>query len=150
MDESMAVLPPIRQKIESRLYHFGFSSAVVRHLLCTQIMISGAALIAGLVFLPLTAWPLSFASGACIAAYSLWGVARFAQANVNQRFSALMGLKLFFSFTGRFLLIGAMLFALIVLLKTPIIPLVIGLTSMVAGIAAWGIFRFFRKTAKEA
>ena len=146
----MALLASIRQKIESRLYHLGFSSAIVRHLLCTQALICGAALIAGLALFPLTAWPLSFAAGAILAAYSLWGIARFAQANVSQQFSAIMGLKLFLSFTGRFLLIGVALFGLIVLLKTPLIPLLIGLTSTVAGIAAWGLSRFSRKTAKEA
>ena len=146
----MAVLASIREKIESRLYHLGFSSATVRHILCTQGMLCGAALIAGLLLFPLTAWPLSFAAGALIAAYSLWGIARFAQANVRQQYSTILVLKLLFSFTGRFLIIGIALFVLIVQIKAPIIPLVIGLTSTVAGIVAWGISRYFRKTAKEA
>ncbi len=146
----MAFLASIRQKIESRLYRLGFSAPIVRHLLCTQIMICAAALIAGVAFFMLTLWPLAFAAGAVLATFSLWNIARFAQAHVHQQFSAQLGLLLFFSFTGRFLLIGVALFALIVLLRLPIIPLVLGLTSTIAGIAVWGISRYSRKTAKEA
>ena len=146
----MALLASTRQKIESRLYRLGFSAPNVRHLLCTHIMMCAAALTAGVAFFELTLWPLAFAAGAILAAFSLWHIARFAQANIHHQYSAQLGLKLFFSFTARFLLIGAALFALIVLLRLPIIPLVLGLTSTIAGIAAWGISRYSRKTAKEA
>jgi uncharacterized membrane protein len=107
-------------------------------------------LAAGCALYQVTLWPLAFAAGAVIATYSLWQIARFAQNHARSEYSALLGMKLFFSFCGRFALIGVALFALVVWLKTPIIPLFIGLSSTVAGIAAWGISRHFRKTAKEA
>ena len=122
----------------------------MRHLLCTQALICFAALIAGALLFPLTAWPLSFGAGAILAAYSLWGIARFSQASTQRHYSAMLGFKAVCSFTGRFLVIGAVLFVLIVLLGTPVIPLVIGLSSSVAGITAWGISRYFGKTATEA
>ena len=146
----MAFLASIRQKIETRLYHLGFSSDVVRHLLCTQLLICGAGIGVGLALFWLTLWPLSFAAGAAIATFSLWHISRFAQTNIHYQYSPALGLKLFFGFTWRFLLIGVVLSLLIVWLRAPIIPLLIGLTSTVAGIAAWGISRYSRKTAKEA
>jgi hypothetical protein len=150
LDEAMSFLAPLRQKIESWLYALGFAQPVVRQHLCAQILLCGFALLAGVLFFRLTLWPLAFAAGACIAAFSLWHIARFAQAHAAQEFSLMLGLKLFFSFSGRFLLIGVALFALIAWLEMPIIPLVIGLSSTVAGIAAWGVARRFRKTVKEA
>lgn len=150
LDVLMAFLASTRQKIESRLYHLGFSSAIVRHLLCTQMLICGVAFFIGLCLFWLTLWPLIFAAGAAIATYSLWHIARFAQANIHYQFSPKLGLKLFFGFSGRFLLIGIVLSLLIVWLKVAVVPLLIGLTSTVAGIAAWGLSRYSRKTAKEA
>ena len=146
----MAILTSIRHKIESRLYHLGFSSAIVRHLLCTQVMICGAAFIVGAALVWLTLWPLFFGAGAVIATYSLWQIARVAQASLQQQYSTALGLRLFFGFSGRLILISIVLFALIVWLRAPVIPLLIGLTSTVAGIVAWGISRRFRKTVKEA
>ncbi|MDR2489196.1 MAG: ATP synthase subunit I [Desulfovibrio sp.] len=146
----MSFLTTLRQKIEFRLYTLGFSSDIVRHLLCTQILLCVVPLIAGILLCPITLWPLSFTAGALIATYSIWNIARFAEAHVNLEFTTTLGLKLFFSFSGRFLLIGVALFALIVWFKLPIIPLVIGLSSTVAGIVTWGVARLSRKTAKEA
>ena len=146
----MAFLASIRQHIESKLYRLGFLSDVVRHLLCTQVCICVAGTVVGLALFWLTLWPLFFAAGALVATYSLWHIARFAQAHIHQQYSTMLGLRLFLGFTGRFLAIGVVLSALIVWLRAPIVPLLIGLTSTVAGIAAWGISRYSRKTAKEA
>lgn len=146
----MNVFVSFRHKLEQLLYRSGFASAVVRRFLCTQLIICGLGLIIGAAAYPFTLWPLTFAAGVAIATFSFWHIARFVQGSIFHQFSAMLAVKLFLGFTGRFIVISAALFALIVWLRAPIIPLLIGLTSTIAGIAAWGISRYSRKTAKEA
>ena len=144
------MLAAVRQKIERHLYARGFSSAVVRHLLCTQIMITAAALGVGVPAALVSLWPLLFGTGAAIALFSLWHIARFAAVSIHQEFSVALGIRLFSGFTLRLLLTGVVLFTLIVWLRVPVVPLLAGLTTTVAGIAVWGLSRFSRKTVKEA
>ncbi len=146
----MALPAFFRQAIERRLYSRGFTSPVVRHLLGTQIMLAGTALVFGCIFVWLTLWPLAFGVGAAIAAFSLWHIARFAQANIQQRYSAALTIRLLAGFSARLVLISLILFVLIVWLKAPLAPLLIGLGSTVAGIVVWGISRLSGNTVKEA
>ncbi len=144
------MLKKARQKIEHSLYARGFSAPVVRHLLCTQLLLAAFGLGFGAVTFWLTLWPLMFGIGAAIAAYNFWHIARFGQAHIASEFSLGLGLKLFTGFTIRLVLTGVVLFMLIVWLRAPVAPLVVGLTSTVAGIAAWGLSRIARKPVKEA
>lgn len=146
----MAALASLRHALERRLYGLGFTMPVARHLLCTQVLVAAFGLLAGLLLLWLTLWPLAFGLGALIMTYSLWHIIRFAQVAVQQRFSAALGIRLGLGFSARLLLIGVALFALIALLKVPVVPLLLGLTSAVAGIVLWGIAKSSRKPVKEA
>lgn len=139
-----------RYAIERRLHALGFVSPDIRRLLATQIMVTALALAVGFMFAWLSIWPLIFGVGAAIALFSLWQLARFAQANIRRQFSAALGLQLFFGLTGRLALIGVLLFFLIVLFRAPVIPLLAGLTSTIAAIVCWGLARLSRKTVKEA
>ena len=145
----MAVFAFLRRDVERRLYKRGFVQPVARQLLCMQVLVTGAALLAGLLLFPFTLLPLAFGLGALIATYSLWQIVRFAQIALPQQFSVAMGFRLGLSFTTRLLLIGTALFALIVPLRTPVAPL-LGLGSAVAGIVLWGMAKAFRKPLKEA
>ncbi len=140
----------IRRKIERFLYGRGFSSPVVRGLLCAQICLTALTLCAGAALLPLTPWVLCFGAGAAVALYNFWHIARSAQANIVREFSMALGLKSFAGFFARLTLTAFVLFALIVWLRAPVAPLVAGLTSTVAIIAVWGISRLARKPVKEA
>jgi hypothetical protein len=146
----MAVFAFLRRNVERRLYKRGFVQPVVRQLLCTQVLVTGAALLCGLFLFPFTLWPLAFGLGALIATYSLWQIVRFAQVALPQQFSIAMGFRLGLGFTMRLLLIGMALFALIVPLRAPVAPLLLGLGSAVAGIVLWGMAKAFRKPLKEA
>jgi len=145
-----AALAHIRYAVERRLYGMGFALPFVRYLLSIQIIVSGFALAAGIVLLWYSHWPLAFGAGAAIMTYSLWQISRTAQAFVQLQYSAALALRLFFGFSLRLLLIGIVFFVLIVQLKAPLAPLLLGLTSTVASILLWGISRLSRKTVKEA
>jgi len=146
----IAVFAHIRHAVERRLYGMGFALPFVRYLLSIQIIISGFALTAGILLLWYSRWPLAFGAGAAIMTFSLWRISRSAQAFVQLRFSALLGLRLFFGFSVRLFLISIVLFVLIVWLKAPLVPLLLGLTSTVASILLWGVSRLSQKTVKEA
>lgn len=145
-----AVFARFRHAVERRLYGLGFTLPFARSLLCTQMGISGVALLAGLVLLWYSVWPLTFGAGAVLATFSLWQISRSAQAFAHQQFSTSLGLRLFIGFTARLLLIGIALFILMVQLRAPVVPLLLGLTSTVVSILLWGVSRISRKTVKEA
>lgn len=132
------------------MYRAGFTAPVIRHFLLTQLLLSAAGILVGLVLLWLSFWPLSFGVGIAISTYSLWHITRFVQTSIQQNFSAALGIRLFLSFTGRLIFISIVLFVFVVLLKAPVAPLLVGLASTVAHIAIWGILRFSQKTVKEA
>ena len=146
----MAFIASLRHKVESRLYQWGFASPVVRHLLATQILICVCALILGAALFWLSLWPLAFGIGAAVACFSLWHIARFAQANIQRQYSPLMAVSLFLGLNLRLALTAILLFALIVWLRAPLAPLLVGLGSSMAVIVVWGISRLSRKTVKEA
>ena len=145
----IAALAHIRHAVERRLYSIGFALPVVRYLLGIQIIVSGFTLAAGIALFWYSRWPLAFGAGAAIMTFSLWQISRSAQALVQAQFSALLGLRLFFGFSARLLLISIVLFVLIAWLEVPVVPLLLGLTSTVVGILLWGISRLSRNTVKE-
>ena len=140
----------IRRNIDTRLYRLGFAAPAVRHLLGTQIVISAAGLVIGLFCIWFSAWPLVFGVGAAVTTYSLWQISRFAQGAILQQFSAALAIRLAMGFMFRLALISIVLFVLVVQLRAPVAPLVLGLTSTVASMSLWGLTRFSRKTVKEA
>lgn len=144
------MIKSLLRRSEQWLFARGFTAPLVRHLLRTQVFLAGGSLTAGLLLAPLTLWPLMFGCGAAIALYNFWYIARFAQANIRQRFSSLMAMRLVGGFSFRLLATGCVLFTLIVWLRAPVVPLLAGLTSLVAGIALWGFSRLPRKPVKEA
>ncbi|MDR1491012.1 MAG: hypothetical protein LBS65_11175 [Desulfovibrio sp.] len=135
--------------LERHLESAGFSLRAVRHILCTQIIFSVFALLAGAGASVFTPVPIAFGAGAALSTFSLWHVARLGERCANMRFSAGLGLGLFFGFSLRLLLIGAVLVLLLGPLKLPALPILAGLTSTVAGIAVWGATRLFGKTTTE-
>ncbi|MDL2207580.1 ATP synthase subunit I [Desulfovibrio sp. OttesenSCG-928-M16] len=146
----MTVRQDLWHAIERRLYARGFAAPFIRQLLATQIILTGAAFVVGLPLALVNLWPLAFAVGAGLATYSLWHIARFVQGCIYQDFSAALGIRLFFGFVARLMIIGIVLFGLIVWLRAPVAPLLLGLGSTVISITLWGLARSFRKTVKEA
>lgn len=146
----MALVASIFQKLESLLYKRGFDSPAVRQLLAIQSLVVLCGLFLGVTLAWLTLWPLAFGIGAAIAGFSLWHIARFAQANIRSQYSPALAARLFLGLNARLTLIAIVLFALIVWLKAPVAPLLIGLSSTVAVIVVWGISRLSRKAVKEA
>lgn len=146
----MTTFAGIRQNLDRRLYRKGFASSEVRQFLGMQILLTATGLLLGIVLAWFTLWPLVFGAGAAITTYSLWHIARFAQAHIQQEFSRALAIRLFFGFICRLVVISIVLFVLVVLLKVPVAPLLAGLTSTVVSISLWGLSRFSRKPVKEA
>lgn len=146
----MALFAALCRPVESRLYKTGITLPTVRRLLSIQILVAGTALLVGAPLAGITLWPLLFGTGAAIAAFSLWQITRFAQAHLQQQFSLALGVRLLLGFTIKLAVLSIVLFVLIVQLGAPVVPLLLGLTTTVAGIAIWGIAGLSRKNVKEA
>lgn len=140
----------LRRAMESRLYQMGFAFPAVRHLLTTQIAVTALAFLFGLILIWYSIWPITFGAGAAISTFSLWQICRSAQDFLQMQFSSSLSLRLFVGFSARLMMIGIVLFALIVWLKAPVAPLLLGLTTTVVSILLWGLSRLSRKTVKEA
>jgi hypothetical protein len=106
-------------------------------------------LLAGALSAAFTLIPIAFAAGTALSTFSLWHIVRFAEKFTSARFSAIMGVRLFFGFTLRLVFIGAVLFLLMAPLKFPPVPILIGLGSTVVGITLKGATIIFGKTIKE-
>ena len=133
------------KKIEQWLFAKGFAIPQVRYILSAQILLCLLALGCGILVAPMTLWGLSFGIGACIAMYNFWFIARFVQKNFSDTYTTKMLVSLLLGFNVRLIATGAMLFVLIVWLKMPILPLLAGLTSLVACIIVWGFSKLTRK-----
>ncbi len=122
----------------------------IRHLLSTQIIITASAFVVGIACAYFTLYPLLFCAGSAIATYNFWFIAQFVQRIIFSAYSASIAVRQFFGFTARFLFTGLILFGLIVWLHLPVAPIVVGITSVVASIAYWGVTKLPNKPAKEA
>lgn len=113
-------------------------------------MLALAALIAGTAAAWLTLWPLAFGVGAALAATNLWWIARGAQWSVTQRFSPALALVYFGAFLLRFAGTGFVVYAVLVWFDFPLVPLLAGLFSLIAGLSVMGFSRVAGNSCKEA
>jgi hypothetical protein len=142
--------PDLLQNLERRLYGLGFTSPLPRRLLALQMLLGGAGLLSGLFLARYSLWPLAFGLGALIMACCLWQTIRFVHSAQSQRYSPRMRARFFLHFLARFFCIALALYPCVALFRIPPAPLLLGLGSLSAAIALWGIARAVRKTPKEA
>ena len=135
--------------VEKRLFARGFRTAGVRRILAGQLLLAAVFLGAGLSLLWLSAWPMAFALGALLAAQNLWWLARSTQWCLGRAFTPGLALVHYLLFLGRFALTGVALYVLLIWLRTPVIPLLAGLSTVVVSLMAWGFARA-RHSFKEA
>ncbi len=140
------MLGKTRTRIERRLYQRGFNSPEVRKLLVDQILLTGCSVGVGLVLCWYSVWPLLFGIGAGLACCNLWGMAGFVQRHLRRDFTPAVALKQFGFFFARLAGTAAVLALLVIVLRAPVAPVLVGLSSVVAGITIRGIY----SKAKEA
>lgn len=147
----MALTTATRTRIEHVLKVRGLSAAPVRHFLCTQLMLTDAALFVGLVLAWFSLWPLAFALGAVVSLYSLWSLCffaeRFIKAGIKKHGKA--DVRRLVLFNLRLLVLAAVLYVLFGPLGLPAIPLLAGLSSSMISIMVWGLWQTQRIPAKE-
>lgn len=115
-----------------------------------QLLLTIAALCIGVLAFPLTLWPVSFALGAVLASINLWWMAKSVRWSVSQRFSPALALVYFGGFLLRFTGTGVLLYILLVRLSLPLVPLVAGLSSVVACLMITAFSRTAGNSCKEA
>ena len=143
------MLKNARENLERRLFHRGFASADIRHIVSSQILLTDVALAVGLVCLWFSVWPFFFGVGAALATHNLWWLARSVERSFGQSYTRGLAVSSFLAFLGRFGGMGVALVICIAWLNAPIIPLVAGLTTAVAGMTVWGFSRLLRQHSKE-
>ena len=131
------LISPAIALIDRFLYRRRFRSETVRVLLAQQLLLTGACFFLGLACIALTDWPLVFAAGSAIALFNFWHVARFVGANIQRQFSIGMAVWYFTMFLLRLGLTAVLLYLLVIWLRVSLVPLIAGLTSVIAGIFIW-------------
>ncbi len=87
-------------------------------------------------------WALAFAAGAAVATFNFWALARVVQRLVYVQRGAVLTLLLIFY--GKLILSGIALYLLIGVWQVPVWSLVLGLSTVVVTITAWGLVHFGR------
>lgn len=143
------MLRTARENLERRLFHRGFASADIRRIVSGQILVADAALAVGFVCLWFSVWPFFFGVGAALAAHNLWWLARSVEWSLRHDYTRSLAVANFLAFLGRFGGMGIALVICIAWLKAPVVPLVAGLSTALAGMTLWGFTRFLRQHSKE-
>lgn len=133
-------LMPERTRIERVLRIRGIMSPTLRHLLCTQLVITDVSLAFGLICGWFTWWPLSFGMGSAIALYSFWSLATTTPAILQEGAGkSHYSIVKFAVFNLRLALIAIVLYVFLVRLRMPVAPMVAGLSSVLASITLWSL-----------
>lgn len=93
-------------KLETYLYHKGFSDAALRRIMLNVLLFAGAALLLGLITLPVSGLGLVFFSGAALFVFNFWFLTLFILSFVPAGYSKQLLFKQLFSFFGRMLITG--------------------------------------------
>lgn len=138
----------ILQKIESALYHRGFTHEGTRHMVRNQIVMTGGTFILALMLGWFLGGLFSLAAGAALATFNFWFLAKFVQLVIFKKQDSVAGLLA--QFYGRLFLTGLALYVLLVPLEASAIGILIGLSTVVVTMFIWGVSQMMGKTAKEA
>ena len=138
------------EKIEKHLYSRGFRLPDIRSILRIQIQLCGITVIAAIITVWFSLWPLTFAIGAIIATFSFFSVARFIQQIILREYERSMLLGLLFRFYGRLIVVGVGIALLITKVHVPMMALVAGLATSMVTMLIWMISRQIERKTKEA
>lgn len=138
----------ILHRIESELYHRGFTHEGTRQMVRDQVALTGVAIALAFVLGWVFDGLFSLAAGAALATFNFWFLAKFVQRVILKKHGSVAGLLA--QFYGRLFLTGLVLYGLLVPAEASAIGILVGLSTVVVTIFIWGVSRMMGKTAKEA
>ncbi len=136
------MLKNMLRSLEGRLYRAGFHTPESRYLIARIILLMDFSLALALPLAFFDLHLLWFAIGLTLAAHNFKSIAAFAHSAVGQQFSGNLVFRQFLLFNLRLFVTAVVLFVCIVLLDAPLWPLLLGLSSVVAVLAFWGLSRY--------
>ena len=139
----------ILQKIERILSARGFRSPSSRSLLAMQIVIASVSVIFGIFCLPFSRWGVAFALGSFLVTCNLWWLTRSIEWSLKHGFSSGLALVATLSFLVRLAVMALVLYGALVWFVLPVVPLLAGLSSVVASLSVRGVVLLSRTTVKE-
>ena len=125
----------------------GFLAPETRRIVAGQILFALAALAVGIATLWFSLWPTAFAAGSFLAAGNLYCLGKgvdtsiFAGAKAHAKASAGIAMLHVLLFWFRFVVTGFMLYVFLVPLAFPPLPLLAGLSTVVASLSFMGFSR---------
>lgn len=134
-------------KTEAVLYRMGFRNEQARKLVMNQLLF----LVIALLSVPVSGvsmWFISFAAGVLVVSLNFIALARVVPGLVHVQKGAVA--PLLFQFYGRLIITGIALAFLIGYLALPVVPLIVGLSTVVANALFWWAQNSFGQNVKEA
>ena len=140
----------LTEKIEKHLYSKGFRLPDIRSILRIQIQLCGITILAAILTVWFSMWPITFAIGAVIATYSFFSVAKFIQQIILREYDKSMLWGMLFRFYGRLIMVGLVVAGLIVKVHVPMMALVAGLATSMVTMLIWMLMKHDGRKTKEA
>lgn len=137
----------LTQSIDRYLFQHGFRIEGVRRLVRNQICLT----LSVLFLLPacwLGTWPLDVLAGALLGTLNFYALAKVIQGLIYLRQSSVQ--LLLFGFYARLGLTGVALYVLIVLCRSSVVALLVGLSLVLVNILMYGAKYFVGQKLKEA
>ena len=138
------------ERIEKYLYSKGFRLPDIRSILRIQVQLCGITLLAAILTVWFSMWPITFAIGAVIATYSFFSVAKFIQQIILREYDKSMLWGMLFRFYGRLIMVGLVVAGLIVKVHVPMMALVAGLATSMVTMLIWMLMKHDGRKTKEA
>lgn len=138
------MLATLLTTIDRTLYGWGFKVLEVRKIVAGQILF----FLLSLLGLPFGRTFFFFSAGALLATINLLSLARMTQGLLFFQSGAIK--VQIFSFYVRLFLTACVMYFFIVHVQAQIVPLLLGLSTIVANFLLWGAFKLLGKTSKEA
>ena len=135
------------EKTEAVLYKMGFRNEQARRLVLNQLFF----LVVSLLLIPVSGvamWAISLAAGSLVVSLNFIALARVVPGLVHVQKGAVA--PLLFQFYGRLIITGIALAFLIGYLEMPVVPLIAGLSTVVANALFWWAQNSFGQNVKEA
>jgi len=144
-----AMLRRMRDRLDGWLWRRGYDHPAVRELVRWQIVLTGLIAVVCLPLAAVWAGAWSLVAGTVIVAVNFSSLARFGQHLAGRTFTRMAMASLLFGFYFRLALTGVALYACIAWFGARPLPLLVGTSTVVLNIVAWGVVRHADTRARQ-